>query len=327
MRGLNYGRLVQNTFTTAKTAALLALIVAGLALGWNREAVAANFAAAWQPRGSAIAPGLDLTTAFGLFVALCVAQVGSLFACDAWNNVTFTAGEVREPRRNVPLSLALGAGGVVVLYFLANVAYVVTLPLAAIQQAPGDRVAATAMEAVFPGRGSTLLALAIMLSTFGCCNGLVLSGARTFFAMARDGLFFPVAGRLNRARVPGCALALQGAWAAALVLPRTYDTATGQYGNLYSNLLEYIVSAALLFYALTIAGLFRLRATRPDADRPYRAPGYPVVPGLYIAAAVVILAVLCVYRPATTWPGLLVALVGVPAYGAFCLALKGRPGD
>jgi basic amino acid/polyamine antiporter, APA family len=322
-RGLDYGRLIQNTFTSAKSLAVLGLIVVGLALGWNREVVAANFQAAWQPHGAgAIAPGLELTSAFGLFVALCVAQVGSLFACDSWNNITFTAGEVREPRRNIPLSLALGAGGVVVLYLLANVAYVVTLPLAAIQQAPADRVAATTVEAIFPGRGAMLLALAIMVSTFGCCNGLVLSGARAYYAMARDRLFFPVAGHLNEARVPAWGLVLQGVWAVALVLPRTYDPATGRYGNLYSNLLDYIVSAALVFYVLTILGLFRLRATRPDAPRPYRAIGYPWMPALYIAAALTILVVLCLYRPATTWPGLVIALLGLPAYALFRLTVS-----
>ena len=320
-RGLDYGRLIQNTFTSAKTLALLGLIGAGLFVGWNSDVVAANFAETWRPTGIApIAPGLEVSSTYGLFVALCVAQVGSLFACDAWNNVTFTAGEVRNPRRNIPLSLAFGAGGVVALYILANVAYTVTLPLASLQQAPADRVAATTLEAIVPGRGAILLAIAIMVSTFGACNGVILSGARAYFAMARDNLFFSRAGRLNKARVPAWGLCMQGAWAAVLVLPRTFDAATGRYGNLYSNLLDYIVSAALLFYVLTIIGLFRLRATRPDAPRPYRAIGYPLVPGAYVVAAITILVVLCIYRPSTTWPGLGIVMLGVVAYAWFRLA-------
>ena len=330
-RGLEYGRLIQNSFTTTKLAALVGLIVVGLALGANAVAVHTNFGNAWQPHAAQpIAPGLDAGSLYGLLIALAVAQVGSLFAFDAWNNITFTAGEVRQPQRNVPLSLVAGAGIAVLLFLLANVAYVVTLPLTGIQNAPGDRVAAMTMEAVFPGRGAVILALGIMVSTFGCCNGIILSGARAYYAMARDGLFFRAAGRLNRARVPGAGLVLQGLWAAALVLPRTYDTGTGRYGNVYSNLLDYIISASLLFYVLTIAGLVRLRFTRPDAPRPYRAVGYPVVPAIYIAVAVVILVVLCIYRPSTTWPGLGIAVLGLPVYALFrrrASAVAGQPGE
>jgi APA family basic amino acid/polyamine antiporter len=317
-RGLEYGRLIQDAFTSGKVVALLGLIVVGIALGANWTAVRANFTHPWLSQGAEpIVPGLATASLYGLFVAMAVAQVGSLFACDSWNNITFTAGEVREPHRNLPLSLAAGALIAVGLYLLANVAYVVTLPLSAIQHAPGDRVAATTMETVFPGAGAVILAVAIMVSTFGCCNGIILSGARAYYAMARDGLFFGAAGRLNRARVPGSGLLLQGLWAAALVLPRTYDPATGRYGNVYSNLLDYIISASLVFYTLTIAGLIRLRGNRPDAPRPYKAVGYPVVPVVYIAVAMVILIVLCIYRPSTTWPGLGIALIGLPVYGLF----------
>ena len=221
---------------------------------------------------------------------------------------------MRDPRRNIPLSLALGTIIVISLYMLANVAYLVTLPLEAIQQAPSDRVATSTLDAIFPGAGVALMAAAIMISTFGCNNGLILAGARAYYAMARDRLFFTKAGRLNAAQVPAWGLALQGIWAAVLVLPRTYDPATGQYGNLYGNLLDYVISAALLFYILTIAGVFRLRATRPDADRPYRAFGYPLIPALYIAGAAAILVVLLIYRPATTWPGFLIVLLGIPAF-------------
>jgi APA family basic amino acid/polyamine antiporter len=317
-RGLKYGRIVQNVFTTAKTGALLGLILVGLLLGWNRTAVAANFGNLWTPRGAVdIVPGLTAMTAFGLFVALCVSQTQSLFAADAWNNITFTAGEVKDPRRNVPLSLALGTCTVIGLYLLANVAYLVTLPFEQIQHAPSDRVATVTLDAIFPGLGTTIMAVAIMISTFGCNNGLILAGARASYAMARDGLFFRPAARLNAAKVPAWALVLQGVWSAFLVLPRTYNAATRTYGNLYSNLLDYVISAALIFYILTIAGVFRLRRTRPTVDRPYRAFGYPIVPALYIVGAATILAVLFIYRTATTWPGLIIVLLGVPVYLAW----------
>jgi APA family basic amino acid/polyamine antiporter len=238
--------------------------------------------------------------------------------------VTFTAGEVKDPRRNLPLSLVLGTGAVIALYFLANVAYIVTLPLEQIQHAPSDRVATATLDAIFPGLGATLMAVAIMISTFGCNNGLILAGARAYYAMARDGLFFRRVGQLNAARVPAAGLVLQGLWAAALVLPRTYDTTTGRYGNLYGNLLDYVISAALIFYILTIAGVFRLRRTRPEAERPYRAFGYPVVPALYIAGAGAILFTLFAYRAATTWPGLLIVVLGVPVYYAWHGGKAGR---
>jgi APA family basic amino acid/polyamine antiporter len=282
-RGLQYGKIIQNVFTTAKTGALLGLILVGLLLGWNSTAVADNFGNLWQPRGAVeLVPGLTALTTFGLFVAICVSQTGSLFSADAWNNITFTAGEVKEPRRNIPLSLAFGTFIVIGLYLLANVAYLVTLPFDQIQHAPGDRVATATLNVIFPGLGATIMAIGIMISTFGCTNGLVLAGARAYYAMARDGLFFRSAGELNAAKVPAWGLLLQGLWAVFLVLPRTYDPVARTYGNLYNNLLDYVISAALIFYILTIAGIFRLRSTRPDLDRPYRAFGYPVVPALYI---------------------------------------------
>lgn len=317
-RGLQYGKIIQNVFTTAKAGALLFLVVVGLLLGWNHAAVADNFGDAWRTRGAVdVVPGLSAVTGVGLFVALCVSQTGSLFSSDAWNNVTFTAGEVKEPRRNVPLSLALGTAVVIGGYLLANVAYLVTLPFDAVQHAAGDRVATATLDAIFPGAGATIMAACIMVSTFGCTNGLVLAGARAFYAMAKDGLFFRSAGELNAAKVPASGLVLQGVWSAFLVLPRTYDPETHAYGNLYSNLLDYVISAALVFYILTIAGLFRLRRTRPDVERPYRAFGYPVVPALYILGAAVILLVLFRYRTATTWPGLILVLLGVPVYLAW----------
>ncbi len=314
-RGVQWGKIIQNIFTTAKTAALAGLVLVGLLLGWNAQAVAANFGDFWTPRGHVdVAQGVTAATTYGLIVAIAVAQVGSLFSSDAWNNITFAAGEVKNPRRDVPLSLALGTSIVIGLYVLANVAYVAMLPLEAIQNAPADRVATAALEVIFPGLGATIMAIGIMISTFGCANGLILSGARAYYAMARDRLFFANVGTLNQAKVPAWGLIVQGLWAAALVLPRTFDPATGRYGNLYSNLLDYVVSAALVFYILTIAGIFRLRASRPEAERPYRAIGYPVVPALYILGAGTLLLVLFTYRSATTWPGLVIVSIGVVAY-------------
>ena len=194
--------------------------------------------------------------------------MGSLFSADAWNNITFTAGEVKEPRRNIPLALAIGTGIVITLYLLANVAYLVTLPFDAIQHAPSDRVATATLEAIFPGLGAMIMAIAIMISTFGCNNGLILAGARAYYAMARDGVFVRRAGTLNTHKVPEWGLLLQGIWTAVLILPRTYNTSSQTYGNLYGDLLTYVISAALIFYILTIAGLFRLRSTMPACGAP-----------------------------------------------------------
>jgi APA family basic amino acid/polyamine antiporter len=323
--GIEYGKIVQNLFTVTKTGALLALILLAFFVGWNAGAVSGNFGDLWSPRPSKAVigetlEGLTTASAFGLFVALCVTQTGSLFSSDAWNNITFTAGEVRNPRRNLPLALGLGTGLVIGLYLLANVAYLVVLPLPDIQTAAEGRVATATLQRIFPQVGAGLMAAAIMISTFGCNNGLILAGARAYYAMARDGLFFRKVGELNRAKVPGWGLILQGVWAALLVLPRTWDgrtfndDGTAKLGNLYGDLLDYVISAALLFYILTIAGLFRLRYTRPNAERPYRAFGYPVVPALYIIGAAVLVVVLLIYRPMTTWPGLVIVLLGAPVY-------------
>ena len=315
-RGLEYGKIVQNLFTSAKTAALAALILAGLILGWNAGAVKANFTNAFSLGAYDPSLGVAAAGAYGLIVALCVAQSGSLFSADSWHDVTIVAGEVQNPRRNVPLAMALGCTAVIGLYLLANVAYLVVLPMPDIQHAPADRVATAMLQRIFPGVGPALMAVAIMISTFGCVNSLVLAGARAYYAMARDGLFFARAGVLNQAHVPGWSLLVQGIWSAALVLPRTYDPQTQQYGNLYSNLLDYVISAALLFYILTIAGVFRLRRTRPHAERPYRVAGYPFVPAFYILGASTVLVMLFAYRPSTTWPGLAIVLIGACVYGA-----------
>jgi basic amino acid/polyamine antiporter, APA family len=311
--GLRYGKLIQNVFTVAKTGALVALILLGVWLGCNAAALHANFSSPWRPAGFGSA-GLGATTIFGLFVAICLSQTGSLFSADSWHNIAFAAGEVKNPARNVTRAMVIGTIVVITLYVLANVAYLVTLPLQAIQQAPADRVGTATLRVIFPGIGTTLMAAAIMVSTFGTINALTLTGARVYYAMAREKLFFPFAGELNRASVPAAALALQGLWAACLVLPRIYDPATQTWGNLYNSLLEYVISAALIFYVLTVAGVFRLRITRPAAARPYRTLGYPLVPALYIIVGLTILVVLFAYRTATTWPGLLIVILGVPIY-------------
>jgi APA family basic amino acid/polyamine antiporter len=341
-RGLRLGKLIQNVFTSAKTLSLLALIVLGVFIGRNADALTANFTNLWTPGVvSPIKSDLSFVAsvsatggALGMLIAVCVAQVGSLFSADAWNNVTFTAGEVRDPRRNLPLSLALGTGLVIGLYLLANVAYLCVLPLEKIQHAADDRVGTAAMEVMFGATGGAIMAVAIMISTFGCCNGLILAGARVYYAMAQDGLFFTSTGRLNARHVPAMALVLQGVWTALLVLPRTRlrDPITNapvrdaagveQYGNLYGMLLDYVVFAVLIFYVLTIAGVFVLRRTQPQAERPYRAFGYPLLPAFYIVAATVILLVLAVYRTQTSWAGLLLVLAGVPIY---FLWRKSRP--
>lgn len=352
--GLRLGRWIQNVFTTTKTLALIALIGVGLLLGWNAEAVSANFAAPWTPVSPAtLTSGFgwvpDISAAaglLGLLVALGVAQVGSLFSSDAWNNLTFTAGEVKDPRRTIPRALALGTGAVILLYVLANVAYLVTLPLPAIGAAPDDRVATAALNAIFGTTGAVIMAVAIVISTFGCNNGLVLAGARVYYAMARDGLFFRPVGTLNPRRVPGVALWLQCLWACLLVLPRTVTTttdaagaATVSYGNLYGQLLDYVVFAVLIFYVLTVGGVFRLRGrTTPvaaggasvagaarksgeaDADRGAR---HPIAALLSIGIALAIMLALILYRTDTTWPGLLIVLTGIPVYAVW--RRKGSP--
>ena len=325
-RGLELGKWIQNTFTFTKTAALIGVILLGIVVGWNADAIATNFGNFWVQRDVAtITPdvgGLPATSAiaglFGLLIAMCVAQVGSLFSSDAWNNITFTAGEVKNPRRNLPLALAFGTLLVTGLYVMANVAYLVSVPMSTIQHAPDDRVATAVLASIFGPAGAVIMASLILISTFGCNNGLILAGARVYYAMARDRLFFEPIGRLNRHHVPAVALAVQGLWSCLLVLPRTrsVDAATGAvaYGNLYSNLLDWVVSAVLIFYIMTIGGLFVLRRKRPDAPRPYRAFGYPVVPALYIAAAAIVLVVLAIYKTKTTGPGLLIVLTGIPVY-------------
>ena len=292
-RGVRQGAMVQNVFTFAKTAALLALIIIGFSFG-SHPAAKENFDGFWRNSS------WTLTTA----KLVGVAMVGALFSSDAWNNVTFTAGEIRNPKRNLPLSLAFGVTVVSVLYLACNFVYLYVLPLAQIQHAPEDRVATAAAGAVLGPIAVKLVAGAIMVSTFGCINGLILSGARVYYTMALDGLFFARAAKLDPVHhTPVFALVIQGVWTILLTL-------SGQY----SDLLNYVIFAVLLFYILTIAGLFVLRRTRPDMERPYRAIGYPVLPALYILAAGIIDILLLFYTPRFALPGLFIVLLGVPVY-------------
>ena len=325
-RGLKTGKLIQNTFTFTKTAALIGLIVVGLVLGWNENSAA--FTSDWWNstnnnwRPSASQVGFDASSAGLLSLALVMllgrAMVGPLFAQSAWNNVTFTGGEVRDPGRNLPRALLIGCTLVVALYLLANLAYVVTLPLPAIQNAPQNRVATAAMQAVFGPPGPIIMAIAIMISTFGCNNGLILAGARVYYAMARDDLFFKKVGLLNNHKVPAIALVLQGIWAALLTLPRTVttnpETGAVTYGNVYTQLLEYIISADLVFYALMVGAVIVMRYKAPEIQRPYRTIGYPIVPLVYITIAVLIVLDLAWLAPWTSGIGYLLVLTGIPVY-------------
>jgi len=324
-RGVRLGKLIQNIFTSAKTLSLIGLILIGVFVGRNHAAIADNFSHFWTVRGAVpLEPGtgffrglfstVNAASGFwGLLVAFGVAQVGSLFSADAWNNIGFTAAEVKNPKRDVALSMALGTTIVITLYCLANLAYLLALPLTQIQNAPDDRVATAALNAIFGTKGALIMAGAIIVSTFGCNNGLILAGSRVVYAMAHDGLFFRATGKLNSRGVPGIALTIQGVWIAILIMLRTIKP-DGTYGNLYSDLLNYVVFAALIFYVLTIVGVFVLRSKHPDAERPYRAFGYPVVPLLYIVAALTILSVLLFYRTETAGWSLVIVLLGLPVY-------------
>ena len=308
LRGVREGKIVQTTLTTVKTGALALLVILGLSLGRNPTAVAANFSGG-QFSG-------DWTLGYTLIVAFGAAMVGSLFSMDAWNGVTFAAAEVKNPQRNLPLALLAGTGGVCLLYVLANVAYLNVLPYhgvaeggtvlaRGIQHATQDRVGTAAAEVIFGASGAVIVAVAILISTFGCNNGLILSGARVLFAMSEDGLFFKKAGTLNRNHVPAFALIVQSVWTGLLCL-------TGTYGQL----LNYVIFAALLFYVFTTAGLFILRSKRPDAPRPYRAFGYPVLPLIYIVlcCGVMVLLLLSPTTRTEAVSGLVLVLIGIPVF-------------
>lgn len=297
MRGLREAKWIQRIFTFAKTAALLGLVVLGITLGRNAAAVSGNFSHMFA----------DMPSGTALILAFGAAMVGSLFSADAWNNVTFAAAEVERPQRNLPLALALGTGSVTLIYVLANVAYLSTLKLSEIQTAPQDRVGTLALQHMFGDVGAYLMAGAILISTFGCINGLILAGARVYYAMARDGVFFEKAGQISpKTHVPVWALGVQGVWTAFLTL-------TGSYGQL----LDYVIFAALVFYVLTMIALFALRAKRPEMERPYRAFGYPVIPALYMLSAAAIAVILLVAKPQYSFAGLFIVLLGIPVYYAW----------
>jgi APA family basic amino acid/polyamine antiporter len=292
-KGLREGAAVQNIFTVAKVGGLLVLVFMGFILPSNPEAVHMNL--------GALFPGSINLAVLAIFGA---SLVGSLFSADAWNNVTFTGSEVVNPKRNLPLSLILGTGIVSLIYIAANVVYLRILPLTAIASAPEDRVGTLAAQSLMGPWGLTFINLAILVSTFGCTNGLILAGARVYYAMARDSLFFRRVAEVSpRTHTPVFSLIIQAIWASLLALSGTY-----------SDLLDYVIFAALLFYVLTVSGLFVLRKKRPDLERPYKAIGYPVLPALYVLLAALVMVDLLWVKPKFTWPGLIIVLTGVPVY-------------
>ncbi len=298
-RGVRTGAIVQNVFTVAKIGALLAMVGLGLALGRNEQAVQTNFGANFWANADWQSQGL-----WAIVSLTGVAMVGSLFSSDSWNNITFLAGEMKNPKRDLPLALVLGVGAVSILYILANIVYLNVLPLDLIKTAPQDRVGTAVVQSFLGVAAEKWMAAAIMISTFGCVNGLVLAGARVYYAMAQDGLFFRSCAQIDPStQTPNFSLIAQCVWACALTL-------TGRYGDL----LDYVIFAVLLFYVLTIWGIFVLRRTRPQLERPYKAFGYPVLPALYILVAGLIEVLLLLYKPNYTWPGLIIVLLGIPVY-------------
>ena len=318
-RGIQNGKIIQLVFTSAKLLALLALVVLGLAVGLKSDVFSQNMQNAWQPTQTTLADGQWMTNSIAglaLLMAFGTAIIGPLFSSDAWNNVTFIAGEMKNPRRNIPLSLLFGTCIVTALYILANLAYLALLPLQGDPNATDvlgqgiqfagsgtDRVGTAAASMIFGSVAAALMAGLIMISTFGCNNGLILAGARVYYAMAQEGLFFKKAATLNRFGVPGFALIAQAVWASVLCLSGTYG-----------DLLEYCTFASLLFYIVTIGGIFILRRKEPDAERPYRVVGYPLIPVLYMLVAGAICVILLITKPQSTWSGVFIVLLGLPVY-------------
>jgi len=305
-RGIKAGKLVQTFFTSTKLIALFGLIVAGL-LAFKPEVWSANWTNAWDinklVKGDSGRISMEPLLGGIALGAIASAMVGSIFSSDAWNNVTFIAGEIKNPKRNIGLSLLLGTLLVTLIYVLMNVVYLATVPLHDLAFAKDNRVALSASEAIFGGYGTAIIAILIMISTFGCNNGLILAGARVYYTMAQDKLFFKQAGTLNQNQVPAVALWIQCAVASILCL-------SGKYGDL----LDMVSFVVVIFYVLTIWGIFILRKKRPDAERPYRAFGYPVLPILYMLMGITFCILLIIYKPQFTWPGLIITLLGVPLY-------------
>lgn len=301
-RGIKGGKLIQTTFTVTKLLSLFGLIVFGFIMAkgdvWN-----ANWTDAWTMKH--ITSSTDITPVIGVAVlgAIAASMVGSIFSSDAWNNVTFIAGEIKNPKRNIGLSLFLGTLIVTVIYVSANLMYLAVMPLNDIAFAPADRVAVVASNVIFGNVGTYVIAVMIMISTFGCNNGLILAGARVYYTMAQDGLFFKKAGQLNSNAVPGWAL-----WAQCLVA--SLLCLSGKYGDLL-DMVSFIV---VIFYVLTIGGIFILRKKRPDVERPYKAFGYPILPAVYMLMGIAFCVLLIIYKPQFTWPGLIITLLGIPLY-------------
>jgi basic amino acid/polyamine antiporter, APA family len=313
-RGIKSGKRIQNAFTSGKFLLLLFFILIGLIFVTNSHAIQENLRIFWEPQQHLKGSGPVPLTGFAIIAAMGVAMVGSLFSSDAWNNITFTAGEVINPKRNIPMSLFLGTTIVTILYLLANVVYLMVLPLRGsetgatiieqgMQFAVSDRLGTATMSGIFGAYVVFIMAGFVVISTFGCNNGLILAGARVYYAMAEDGLFFQKVGRLNEKGVPASGLTFQCIWASLLCLSGTYG-----------QLLDYVVFAVLIFYVLTIAGIFILRKRKPELERPYKAFGYPVVPAIYILLATFIMVILLIYKRDYTWPGLIIVLIGIPVY-------------
>lgn len=303
-RGVKNGKLMQTGLTIVKILSLAGLIIAGLFFAFNSELWGANWSAAWDnvkwmPDGE----GIMQITGAAVFGGIVSAMVGSLFSSDAWNNVTFIAGEMKNPQRNIGLSLFFGVLIVTVIYILMNLMFIATLSMEEMAYAENDRIGVAAAMNIFGKEGAVIIAVMIMISTFGCNNGLILSGARVYYTMAKDGLFFKKTGELNKFEVPAWGLWVQCVWASVLCL-------SGKYGDL----LDYVIMAVLIFYVLTIAGIFILRKKRPDLPRSYKAFGYPVLPALYIVLATTICIGLLIYKTKYTWPGVLIILIGIPVY-------------
>jgi APA family basic amino acid/polyamine antiporter len=313
-RGIKEGKRIQNAFTSGKFLLLLLFILIGLIFATNSMAIHENLRIFLEPQKHLKDAGPVPLTGFAIIAAMGVAMVGSLFSSDAWNNITFTAGEVINPKKNIPMSLFLGTSFVTILYLLANLVYLAAMPLRGsatgstvfehgIQFAVSDRIGTATISGIFGAYASLIMAGFIVISTFGCNNGLILSGARVYYAMAEDGLFFKKIGRLNEKGVPATGLVVQCIWACLLCLSGTYG-----------QLLDYVVFAVLIFYVLTIAGIFILRKNKPDIERPYKAFGFPVIPAIYILLATFIMGILLVYKQDYTWPGLILVLLGIPVY-------------
>jgi APA family basic amino acid/polyamine antiporter len=302
-KGVQGGKMIQSTFTITKLASLFGLIGFGFLLASKASIWDANWANAWDMK--TIATDNSTTPIFGVAIlgAIAASMVGSIFSSDAWNNVTFIAGEIKNPKRNIGLSLFLGTLIVTVIYISANLMYLSVLPLNEIANAPADRVAVAASNVIFGNIGTYVIAVMIMISTFGCNNGLILAGARVYYTMAQDGLFFKKAGTLNKHAVPAWALWAQCIVASLLCL-------SGRYGDLL-DMVSFIV---VIFYILTIIGIFILRKKRPELERPYKAFGYPVLPAIYILMGTCFCVLLIIYKPNFTWPGLIITLLGVPLY-------------